>query len=47
MTVTQPHVRPVRRVRQEVRDGIAVVAFSAAASTVLAVALLLLVRAAG
>ena len=44
MTVTQP---PVRRVRQEVRDGIAVIAFSAAASTGLALALLLLVRAAG
>ena len=36
--------RPHRRVRQEVRDGMAVLAFSAAASSVLAVALLLLLR---
>jgi hypothetical protein len=34
-------------VRDDVRDGVAVVAFSAAASTVLAVALLLLVTLAG
>ncbi len=38
---------PVRRVRHEVRDGAAVVAFSAAASTGFALALLLLVRVAG
>jgi hypothetical protein len=38
---------PVRRVRHVVRDGVAVVAFSAAASTAVAVALLLLVRVAG
>ena len=38
---------PTRRVRQEVRDGVAVVAFSAAASTGLALALLLLLRLAG
>ena len=34
---------PVRRVRDEVRDGIAVLAFSAAASTAVALALLLLI----
>ena len=39
--------RPVRRVRHEVRDGVAVVAFSAAASTALAMLLLLLARVAG
>ncbi len=39
--------RPVRRVRHEVRDGLAVVAFSALASTGVALALLLLVRVAG
>ena len=39
--------RPVRRVRHEVRDGVAVMAFSAAASTALAMMLLVLVRAAG
>ena len=39
--------RPVRRVRHEVRDGVAVVAFSAAASTALAMMLLLLARVAG
>jgi hypothetical protein len=36
-----------RRVRHEVRDGAAVVLFSAAASTGLALALLLLLRLAG
>jgi len=41
------HTAPVRRVRHEVRDGVAVIAFSAAASTALALALLLLARAAG
>ncbi|MGA8209747.1 MAG: hypothetical protein WB441_00490 [Nocardioidaceae bacterium] len=39
--------RPVRRVRHEVRDGVAVVAFSAAASTVLALVLLVLVQLVG
>lgn len=34
--------RPVRRVRHEVRDGMAVIAFSAAASSLLAVMLMLL-----
>ena len=38
---------PVRRVRHEVRDGVAVVAFSAAASTGVALVLLLLTRVAG
>jgi hypothetical protein len=42
-----PPTRAVRRVRHEVRDGIVVIAFSAVASTVTAVALLLLVRLAG
>jgi hypothetical protein len=36
-----------RRVRHLVRDGVAVIAFSAAASTALALALLLLVTLAG
>lgn len=36
--------QPARRVRHDVRDGVAVVAFSAASSSVLAVALLLVVR---
>ncbi len=39
--------RPVRRVRHEVRDGLAVVAFSAVASSALALVLLVLVRLAG
>ncbi len=39
--------QPARRVRHEVRDGIAVIAFSAFASSALAVGLLLLVRLAG
>lgn len=42
-----PPAALTRRVRHEVRDGVAVVAFSAAASTGLALALLLLVRLAG
>jgi hypothetical protein len=37
----RPAGKPVRRVRHEVRDGIAVIAFSAAASTGLATVLLL------
>ncbi len=36
--------QPARRVRHEVRDGLAVIAFSATASSVLALALLLAVR---
>jgi len=36
--------RPVRRVRHEVKDGLAVMAFSATASSALAVALMLLVH---
>lgn len=36
--------QPTRRVRQEVKDGLAVMAFSAAASSALAVALMLLVH---
>ena len=39
--------QPPRRVRDEVRDGVAVIAFSAIASSALAVALLLIVRRAG
>jgi hypothetical protein len=42
-----PPSRPLRRVRHEVRDGLTVAAFSAAASTGLALALLLLTRLAG
>ena len=38
---------PLRRVRHQVRDGAAVIAFSAAASTGLALALLVLVQLAG
>ena len=39
--------RPPRRVRHEVRDGVAVIVFSAVASTGVAVALLLLATLAG
>jgi hypothetical protein len=39
--------RPARRVRQEVRDGLCVVLFSAAASTVAAVLLTILAMALG
>lgn len=39
--------RPQRRVREEVRDGIAVVAFSAVASSALAWAMVLLTALAG
>jgi len=42
-----PAAAPERRVRQEVRDGLAVIGFSAFASTGVALALLLLVRVAG
>jgi hypothetical protein len=38
---------PVRRVREEVRDGVVVIAFSATASTGVALMLLLLARLAG
>jgi hypothetical protein len=38
---------PARRVRHQVRDGAVVIAFSAAASSGLALALLLLARLAG
>jgi hypothetical protein len=41
------HGRPLRRVRQEARDALAVVAFSAAASVALAVAITVLVALAG
>ncbi len=41
------HGRPLRRVRQEARDMLAVVAFSAAASVALAVTITLLVALAG
>jgi hypothetical protein len=46
-TTQTPPARPVRRVRHEVKDGVAVVAFSAAASSALALALMLLVHLAG
>ena len=47
-TGTPPqHGRPLRRVRQEVRDALAVAAFSAGASILLAVAITLLVALAG
>jgi len=36
--------QPPRRVREEVRDGLTVIAFSAVASSALAVALMLLVH---
>ncbi|HET7358392.1 MAG TPA: hypothetical protein VFJ09_17140 [Nocardioidaceae bacterium] len=42
-----PHSRPTRRVRQEVRDGLAVAAFTAAACSALAVVLAGLTRLAG
>ena len=47
MSVVLPEQQPVRRVRQEVRDGVAVAAFSAAASLGLALTLLLLVSLVG
>jgi hypothetical protein len=45
--VTSPSLTPARRVRHEVRDGVAVIAFSAAASTGVALVLLLVTRVAG
>lgn len=44
MITDVPAVPPVRRVRHQVRDGLAVMAFSAASSSALALALMLLVR---
>lgn len=47
MSVTftgQLSARPTRRVREEVRDALAVVVFSAAASSALAVTLMLVVH---
>ena len=41
------HGRPIRRVRQEARDALAVVAFSAAASVLLAITITLVVALAG
>ncbi len=38
---------PVRRVREEVKDGAAVVAFSAAMSSAVAIAVLILMKLAG
>ena len=38
---------PVRRVREEVRDGVAVVVFSAIMSTAVSVAVLVLMKLAG
>jgi hypothetical protein len=38
---------PVRRVREEVRDGVALVAFSAVTSTLLAIAFTVLMKLAG
>lgn len=50
MSVTLPGqlpATPARRVRHEVRDGIAVIAFSAVSSSVLAVALMMFNRLVG
>jgi hypothetical protein len=46
LATSQP-LTPARRVRHEVRDGVAVIAFSAAASTGVALMLLLFTRVAG
>jgi hypothetical protein len=43
MSVVLPDEQPVRRVRQEVRDGVAVMCFSAVASVGVALALMVLV----
>src|SRR4051794_41895761 len=45
--VTSPSLTPARRGRHEVRDGVAVIAFSAAASTRVALMLLLFRRVGG
>lgn len=42
-----PEEPPVRRVREEVRDGAAVAAFSAVTSTVVSVAVLVLMKLVG
>ncbi|HET7357954.1 MAG TPA: hypothetical protein VFJ09_14890 [Nocardioidaceae bacterium] len=42
-----PDSRPTRRVRQEVRDGLAVAAFTASACSVLAMVLGMLIHLAG
>ena len=42
-----PEEPPVRRVREEVRDGVAVVAFSALMSTAVSIAALLMMKLAG
>ncbi|MDQ3615893.1 MAG: hypothetical protein M3393_04595 [Actinomycetota bacterium] len=49
MSLTSERVsgHPMRRVREEVKDGLAVVAFSAVASSALAVALMLAVSLVG
>ncbi len=50
MSVTLPRQvsgQPEKRVREEVRDGLAVIVFSAAASSALAVALMLVMSLAG
>lgn len=47
MSVVLPEQPPVRRVREEVRDGIAVICFSAAASVAFALAMLLAAMLAG
>jgi hypothetical protein len=46
-TWPEGHGRPLRRVRQEARDALAVIAFSAAASVFLAVTITLVVALAG
>jgi len=43
----EPEEPPVRRVREEVRDGVAVVAFSAVMSTAVSVAVLIVMKLAG
>lgn len=44
---TAPEEQPVRRVREDVRDGIAVVACSAAMSLLVALSVLVLMKLAG
>lgn len=45
--VTPDHEPPARRVREEVRDGVSVIAASLLASTLVAVALTLVTKLAG
>ncbi len=45
--VTPPDEKPVRRVREEVRDGLAAGAFSIGASTLVAVAITVVSKLAG